>query len=143
MYLARYFRKNSLWAKTTKCGQKWHKNMVFPLFWKNLSLIFAENILKLKLILLSILLYKFHIWGNYFSRVIAGKAFKMQDFLITYILMEWPDDIDFLHVDRYLEEERKFNQIFQWCSAYRLLQSCSVIENIIEWKEETFPCIFK
>ena len=54
----------------------------------------------------------------------------MQDFLITYILMEWPDDIDFLHVDRYLEEEKKFNQIFQWCSAYRLLQSCSVIENI-------------
>ena len=144
MYLARYFRKNPLWAKTTKCGQKWRKNMVFPLFWKILSLIFAENILKLKLILLSILLHKFLIWGNYFSRVIAGKAFKIQDFLITYI--SWWNGrmtLIFLHVDRYLEEGKKFNQIFQCSSAYRLLQSCSVIENIIEWKEETFPCIFK
>ena len=143
MYLARYFRKNSLWAKTTKCGQIWRKNMVFPLFWKNLSLIFAENILKLKLILLSILLHKFQYLGKLFFSSYSWKGFQNAVFFDhIYILMKWPDDIDFLHVDRYLEEEKKFNQIFQWCSAYRLLQSCSVIENI-EWKEETFPCIFK
>ena len=45
LYLAEFFRRNSLRVKTKKYAQKWPQNRVFPLFWKSSSLIFAGNIL--------------------------------------------------------------------------------------------------
>ena len=49
MYFARFFRKNPLWAKSTKYGQKRPKNnRVFPLFRRILSLFLMEKFLNKK-----------------------------------------------------------------------------------------------
>ena len=70
-------KTNKIWSKLTQ------KNRVFPLFWKMLSLIFAGNVLKWKLIL-SILLYKSQTRGSFCSWDIAGKVFNQLDCRILW-----------------------------------------------------------
>ena len=56
------------WPNLSKKGLNWTEN-VFWISWKNYSLVFLENNLKLKLILLLIFHHQSHIWENSGSQV--------------------------------------------------------------------------
>ena len=63
----RFSRKNFFARNIGKMDQKWIKNRVFWIYWKNLSLIFTEFILYWKFTLFVVFLHKSHIWENFGS----------------------------------------------------------------------------
>ena len=68
---AGFFGKNPHWAKMTKNGQKWPKNMVFGLFKKITSLVLS-GICVNQMFLCSInILHKLHVWEKSGAQVKA------------------------------------------------------------------------
>ena len=68
---AGFFGKNPHWAKMTKNGQKWPKNMVFGLFKKIMSLVLSGICVKRKFLWFINILQKLHAWEKSSSQVIA------------------------------------------------------------------------
>ena len=68
---AGFFGKNPHWAKMTKNGQKWPKNMVFGLFKKIMSLVLSGICVKRKFLWFINILRKLHAWEKPGSQVIA------------------------------------------------------------------------
>ena len=79
------FEKKTHWAKMTKNGEKWPKNMVFGLFKKTMSLVLSEICVKWKFLWFINILQKLHACeksgSNFINRLIS--------------------DFDFWHVDRH------------------------------------------
>ena len=117
----------------------------FLYFEKKLVFIFAGNMFKWKLILLSILLYKSHICRNLCSWVLAEKAFNQLGCRIVRSHIS-PDGMTgshwFFACRQIVRREKNSTKFSIGCDAQRLLKSCSLSENSIEWKgkwkEETF-----
>ena len=88
------------------------------------------------MILLSILLYKSHTWGNSYSWIITRKASSQLDCNIPWSHI-YPDGVTewhwFLHVASQ-KREKKSTKFFISFGTQRLLKICCVTKNSIEWK---------
>ena len=83
---ARFFGKNPHWAKMTKNGQKWPKNMVFGLFKKIMSLVLSGICVKRKFLWFINILRKLHAWEKSGSQVIAKNGFRPMRFQYSLIV---------------------------------------------------------
>ena len=83
---AGFFGKNPHWAKMTKNGQKWPKNMVFGLFKKIMSLVLSGICVKRKFLWFINILRKLHAWEKSGSQVIAKNVSRPMRFQYSLIV---------------------------------------------------------
>ena len=83
---AGFFGKNPHWAKMTKNGQKWPKNMVFGLFRKITSLVLSGIYVKRKFLWFINILRKLHAWEKSGSQVIAKNGSRPMRFQYSLIV---------------------------------------------------------
>ena len=83
---AGFFGKNPHWAKMTKNGQKWPKNMVFGLFKKIMSLVLSGICVKRKFLRFINILQKLHAWEKSDSQVIAKNGSRPMRFQYSLII---------------------------------------------------------
>ena len=129
------FKEKSPLGKNGIIWSKMIQNRVFPLFWKMLSLIFAGNVLKQKLILLSVVLYKSHICGNSCSWIVPGKACNQLDCRILWShisLNAITGSHWFFAITQIARRGKKLTKFFIECCPQMLFKSCSVTENSLE-----------
>ena len=110
LHLARFFRKNSCCKKTTKNDKKWPKDRVFPYFEKIIYWFSLETTLKW---------YCFTVLIPYLGKLFfvsynwkAFQPIRLQDSLITYLLMKWLDQWFFTYRQTARKVKKKLNKIF-------------------------------
>ena len=77
-------KRNLFCPNLGKKGLKWSQNSFFGIFWKILWLVFLENNLKWKLILLLIFHHQSNIWQNSGSWVMGQNAISQSDCRILW-----------------------------------------------------------
>ena len=94
---ARFFGKNSYWAKMNRNGQKWPKNRVFGLFKKIISLVLSRICVKWKFLWFINILQK--IWFSSYSQKFFSANEISVFFNRQYFTNRLISDFDFWHVD--------------------------------------------